>query len=161
MEISFKRFNGAVLGQKRKGMKLFYSSLISALLLAGVTAGYGQHKLVVKVKNIKQSEGTVRVALFNSEDSFLDKAFQTKSVKANGTEVSIEFTDLPAGEYGLSVFHDANDNGELDKNFVGIPKEGFGFGNNAMGTFGPPSFEKAKVKLDSASLSHEITLKFM
>ena len=28
---------------------------------------------------------------------------------------------------------------------VGIPKEGFAFGNNAMGTFGPPTFDKAKI----------------
>jgi uncharacterized protein (DUF2141 family) len=142
-------------------MKLFYSSIIGALLVSGSLSTFAQHKLVVKVKNIKQSEGTVRVALFNSEDTFLDKAFQGKSVKANGSEVSIEFADLPAGEYALSVFHDANDNGELDKNFMGIPREGFGFGNNAMGTFGPPSFEKAKFKLSSESTSHEIVLKFM
>ncbi len=142
-------------------MKLFYSCLVAVLFFTGPISAFAQYKLVVKVKNIKQTEGTVRVALFNSEDTFPDKAFQGKSVKANGSEVSIEFASLPAGEYALSVYHDANDNGELDKNFMGIPREGFGFGNNAMGTFGPPSFEKAKFKLSSESTSHEIVLKFM
>jgi len=142
-------------------MKLFYSFFVGALLLSGATSGNAQHKLVVKVKNIKQSEGTVRVALFNSADSFLDKAYHTQSVKASGTEVTVEFTDLPAGDYAISAFHDANDNGQLDKNFMGIPKEGFGFGNNAMGAFGPPSFDKAKVDLKSGSASQEIELNFM
>ena len=142
-------------------MKLTHSLLLITLLSLGTASAIAQYTLVVTVKNIKQSEGTVRVALFNDEDSFLDKAFQGKTVKVNGTEVSVEFGNLPAGEYALSVFHDANDNGELDKNFMGIPKEGFGFGNNAMGTFGPPSFEKAKFNLDDESTKHEIVLKFM
>ncbi len=56
-----------------------------------------------------------------------------KIVKVNGPEVTVVFENLAPGEYGISVVHDENENGDLDKNFVGIPKEGFAFGNNAMG----------------------------
>jgi uncharacterized protein (DUF2141 family) len=31
---------------------------------------------------------------------------------------------------------------------LGIPKEGYGFSNNAGSTFGPPSFDDAKITLD-------------
>ena len=40
------------------------------------------------------------------------------------------FTDLPAGVYAVSVFHDENMNQKLDKNFVGVPKEEYGASNN-------------------------------
>ena len=43
---------------------------------------------------------------------------------------------------------------------VGIPKEGFAFGNNAMGTFGPPSFDKAKVTLKSNTEKQLIEMKY-
>jgi uncharacterized protein (DUF2141 family) len=55
--------------------------------------------------------------------------------------------------------HDVNKNGELDKNALGIPKEGFGFSNDAAGTFGPPGFDKAKFILPRAG-ELVITLKY-
>ena len=53
--------------------------------------------------------------------------------------------DLPDGPLALSVFQDANANGRLDMNAIGIPTEPYGFSNNAAGNFGPPKFEQAVV----------------
>ena len=44
----------------------------------------------------------------------------------------------------MVFFIDANENKKLDKNFIGIPKEQYGFSNNAMGAFSAPTFEQAK-----------------
>ncbi len=57
--------------------------------------------------------------------------------------------DLPLsdGEYAISVFHDLNGNQELDKNWMGIPTEPYGFSNNARGKFGPPTYNQCKVKI--------------
>lgn len=52
--------------------------------------------------------------------------------------------DVPDGEYAIVFFVDANKNNKLDKNFIGIPKEQYGFSNNAMGSLSAPSFEQAK-----------------
>jgi len=48
------------------------------------------------------------------------------------------------GQYAIKVFHDENANGELDINFLGIPKESYGFSNHARGRFGPPPFAEAR-----------------
>jgi uncharacterized protein (DUF2141 family) len=101
----------------------------------------------VTVRNIKEAKGTIRVGLFTSEKDFLKKAAEGKVVKANAKEITVVFENLKSGDYAVSVIHDENENGELDSNMVGIPREGFAFGNNAMGAFGPPSFDKAKVSL--------------
>jgi uncharacterized protein (DUF2141 family) len=50
--------------------------------------------------------------------------------------------NLKPGNYAFKYFHDENDDEKLNTNFVGMPKEGFGFSNNAKGTFGIPAFEK-------------------
>jgi uncharacterized protein (DUF2141 family) len=113
------------------------------------------------VKNIKTQKGSIRVGLFDNEKDFLKKAVEGKVVPASGSEVVVVFENLKPGTYGLSVIHDENENGELDTNFVGIPKEGFAFGNNATGTFGPPGFEKTTVKIDGTAVKQEITLKHL
>ena len=98
----------------------------------------------VVIKNVNEAEGNIMVGLFSNEADFLKKRFASQKTKASKGEVHVVFENIPAGKYALSVYHDANLNGELDKNMVGIPKEGFGFSNDAMGMFGPPNFEKAR-----------------
>jgi len=65
-----------------------------------------------------------------------------------GEEAVAAFQDIPAGTYAIAVFHDTNSNTKLDKNFFGIPKEGYAFSNNVFGTFGPPDFDDASFELD-------------
>ncbi len=116
--------------------------------------------LHVIVTNIKQSEGSIQLAIYNSEETFMKDALSTQTVKADtsGT-VLVVFSDLPYGDYALSIFHDINDNEELDTNFMGIPKEPFGFSNNSMGAFGPPSFEKASINVKEPDTQTGIKLK--
>ena len=135
------------------------------LLLSAVTlisfAAAAQNAIEVTVKNIREVKGSIRVGLFNSEESFLKNALDGKIVKVSGKEVTVVFENLKPGEYAVSVVHDENDNGELDTNMMGIPKEGFAFGNNATGMFGPPDFSKAKVKVEGQKISQVINLNYM
>jgi uncharacterized protein (DUF2141 family) len=145
-------------------MKTKLVNLGNALALAMIfsTHLFGQGgSLEVTVKNIKEAKGTIRVGLFDNEKDFLEKAIVGKVVKATGTEVTVLFENLKPGDYGVSVIHDENENGELDKNLIGIPKEGFAFGNNAMGTFGPPHYEDAKVTVGNEKVKQAISMKYM
>lgn len=121
---------------------------------------FAQAKLEVTVMNIRDEKGNIMVGLFTNESDFLKNVAIGKVVKAQGKEVTVIFDNLKSGEYAVSVIHDENENGELDSNIIGIPKEGFAFGNNAMGTFGPPSFEKAKVTLSNTDDKQVIDLKY-
>ena len=51
---------------------------------------------------------------------------------------------IPHGEYAISLFVDSNGNERIDKNFLGIPKEQYGFSNNVMGRMSAPTFYQAK-----------------
>ncbi len=135
---------------------------VSALIMMVMISigAWAQAKINVKVKNIKEQKGTIRVGLFTSEENFLKKAVEGKVVKVSGKEMNVTFENLAPGSYAVSVIHDENENGELDKNAIGIPSEGFGFGNNAMGMFGPPSFDDAKVVVDKNDVKQEIELRY-
>jgi len=125
--------------------KLTISALLMIALLAATNL-IAQGKLEVTIKNIKESKGTIRVSLFNNENDFLKKSFESKVVKASN-EASVVFENLKPGEYAVSVIHDLNENNELDKGFMGIPQEPYGFSNDARGKFGPPSYEESKITI--------------
>ncbi len=109
-------------------------------------------KLIVEVEGIEVQEGQILIALVDNPDSFKEKegkVYRTAKVNADSKVVRTEFRDLPAGTYAVKLIHDENGNGKMDTNFIGIPKEKFGFSNNAMGKFGPPPFENASFELNS------------
>jgi uncharacterized protein (DUF2141 family) len=130
--------------------------MILAMILVATGFSYSQGNLEVTVENIRTTSGNIRVGLFDSEPEFLKKAIIGKVIKATADKVTVVFENIKPGEYGLSVFHDENENGELDSNAIGLPKEGFAFGNNAMGMFGPPSFEKAKVTVSKDKVVRQV-----
>jgi len=104
-------------------------------------------ELRIAVENIVGSDGHVRVALYGEGPTFLKQGQEEAAsfrVAAPGT-MTFSFPDLAAGRYGVAVFHDANANGELDSNLLGIPTEGVAFSNAARANFGPPSFADVAV----------------
>ncbi len=141
--------------------RIYQIVIVLVSVLGSVNLFAQNTSLEVTVKNIKGTKGTIRIGLFTTEADFLKTAVKGKVVDANGSEVKVVFEDLPAGEYAVSVIHDENGNEKLDTKAMGIPKEGFAFGNNAMGAFGPPSFDKAKVKLEGKPVQQVISLKYM
>lgn len=105
-----------------------------------------QGTLIVQVENIKESKGKIMVAIYNQSNGFreAEKAFKRLMQDANGSVVTITVGNLPAGEYAIAVFHDANSNQLLDTGTFGIPKEGYGFSNNPKIKMGPPNFDSCK-----------------
>ena len=67
--------------------------------------------------------------------------------------------DLPYGNYVIAGIHDLDNNGVLTGNFLGIPKEPFGFSNNKRGNFGPPKWEDVLIKFSESNKKILINLK--
>ncbi len=126
-----------------KGCSPFSGGLMILLCLTGGNLS-AQGRLEIIVKNVAPVHGTMRVALYNRAELFMKKHYLVGEEKVTDTTVAIFFDNLPAGEYALSIFHDINDNGKLDTNLLGIPREPWGFSNNARGRLGPPDFEAAR-----------------
>ena len=101
--------------------------------------------LTVTLENVANADSALLVGVHTKSADFSDDASrvtgQMQAAKAG--KVTVHFKNLPAGRYAIALFHDANGNGKLDSNRLGIPVEGIGFSNNATGSFGPPAFAKA------------------
>lgn len=121
--------------------------------------------LVIEITGLKEASGDVYVAVFNSDDTFLgDEPVQAKKIviadALDGEVVRTEL-ELPMGDYAFSAFHDKNSNGEIDTNFVGIPKEPIAMSNNAVGKFGPPKYEDAVFSLGAEPLIQRVVMREM
>lgn len=127
-----------------------------------LTVVNAQNDLTVTVTNVKNDDGVVRLALFKGDNGFPDEeknAHKTATIDISNGKATYTFKDLPEGDYGISTFHDSGNTGKIRTNALGIPKDGYGFSNNVMGTFGPPSYKDASFQVKGRKTEIEIKLR--
>ena len=139
-------------------MKKLMLMIILTSGVYGLSFAQEKNRIIVNVDNIRSTNGTVRVALFNSEKEFLNEPFLSHSKNATVGEMKFEFEEVPNGEYTVSIYQDVNKNGELDKNFMGIPNEPYGISREGKQMFGPPSYNDAKFSLANTNARLTISL---
>jgi uncharacterized protein (DUF2141 family) len=118
----------------------------------------------ITILNIRNSIGTIDCALFDSPNGFprdvLHSAMRLVIMKVSDTKARRDFEGLPSGTYALVVLHDENMNGRIDTNWLGVPKEGYGFSNDAKAAVRAPSFTDAGFVYDGKTLDLTITLRY-
>jgi uncharacterized protein (DUF2141 family) len=138
---------------------VFLASLWSVVFAQAPCSG-----IHVTILNITNSVGTVDCAFFDSAAGFpadvLHSAAKVMVMKIRQTQARCDFEDIPPGTYAIAVIHDENMNGKLDKNWLGVPTEGYGFSNGAKAIFGPPSFEDASFRYDGQPVNLTISLHY-
>ena len=117
------------------------------------------------VTGARNAKGKIRVALFRGAQGFPDDASQAIHTQAADVDpqtssAQVVIPGLPDGVYAVSVFHDENMNERLDKNFMGVPKEGYGASNNPKKKMGPPNFDEANFQLSGTEQAVEIKLMY-
>lgn len=147
-------------------MRIIISMLIYLISLLGQaqtaeepkndTLDKAVYSVAININKISSDKGKVYFALYDSNEGFNNKEnLKTgESIIENG-ESKVVFEKLIPGIYAVVCFHDANDNGKMDFDSSGMPKEDYGMTNNHM-SFGPPQFEEAKFELTDKDLTFEI-----
>jgi len=143
--------------------------LILALLLAMGTAAPAASAddtgaLRVTIEGLRNNDGVVRVALYNNSEGFPSqtaKALSVVTIRPVERRAVTIFNDLPFGTYAVAVLHDENENGKVDTNFLGIPREGVGASRDAPATFGPPKYDDAAFPLNVPRRAIRIRLRYL
>jgi len=146
--------------------KYLLPALLISLSFPLATLAEDLGKIVVQVTGLRNNQGVIRVALFNSADSYNkskaseDKAggaFKKGTATIDSQKATYSFEGVPYGEYAIKMFHDENNSGKFVTGLFGIPKVEYGFSNNALGKMGPAAYDKAKFKLEKPELTLEIS----
>ena len=128
---------------------------------AVATETSGGCTLIVHVAGFRNQKGDAGGTLFSSpggwpEDSA--KAYQHGPFPITGDHATLTFEHVAPGRYGVAVIHDENMNHKLDRNFLGIPKEGFGFANNPRVALSAPSWAAAAIDVKCPTTTTDVKL---
>lgn len=121
--------------------------------------------LRIHVDGFRNTRGNLGTIIFTSPDGWPEdpaKSFRRGPAPIDPktkTAVAV-WPDLPPGDYAVAAIHDENSNAKLDRNMLGIPKEGFGFSNNPHAMFSAPPFKAAVVHVGCPATDITIHLQF-
>lgn len=115
--------------------------------------------IMVKVDGFEVEYGQVAVALFDEAGYKGGPQLRGQNAKVSGETVTLEFANMPAGEYGLKMYHDVDMNGQMNTNAFGLPTEPYAFSNNALGMMGPAKWDAAKFTVSENGAVQNITFK--
>ncbi len=120
--------------------------LLPIFLTSFIAMSYSQIKLTVEVHELRNNQGVVSIELIN------EKGEPLKGLTQNITDGKCVFVfDLPGpGKFGFRYFHDENRNKKIDLNFLGIPKEGYGYSAFESGAFLPPNYKKTLLNITNS-----------
>jgi uncharacterized protein (DUF2141 family) len=82
---------------------------------------------------------------FKKELAYLELQFVKKDISSG--EMKVRFT-LPPGTYGIALLDDENSDDVMEYNFLGVPKEGFGFSDYYHTGLKLPKFDAFKFDVE-------------
>ena len=148
-------------------LKVIITILIIFLSLTRILLGEEVTNLELKkgtieinVQNLRNNNGSVRIALYASSDTFCikGKEFRSAVIKPNEKKAITQFPEIPYGEFAIALYHDENNDDKFKMGLLYIIfRERYGFSNDARPLFSQPDFERAKFILDSETQSITIT----
>lgn len=135
---------------------------LSTILVLGMSWVQAQNNpvLTVYVSKAKDIQGYMMIAVYDSAEKFLTKELvMGAKVDVTNEVVTYQFEGLAYGNYAISVYHDVDSDGSLATNFMGIPKEPYGFSNDGVNMLGIPSFKRSVFSYDKPGQVINIELK--
>ena len=110
---------------------------------------FSQH-VEMEITNIQNAKGCIRVAIFRSDEDFKKeipvKEFVFNKVGIKNGKMTVKF-EWKEGRYGFALLDDENEDGKMNYNFLGVPKEGYGFSNYEHTGLTKPSFSNFAVDI--------------
>lgn len=135
----FWEYEGKHLGSIVLDKDLFVQKINSLTSkISNTLVNKNDYALNIKIDKLKNGNGQVVIQLNDTLENLIESRIGT----IENNQCVVHFDSIARGKYTILYFHDENKNRELDANFMGIPKEGYGFSNNASGQYGPPPIEK-------------------
>ena len=132
-------------------LRILFALISICLLTSRMALAEPGGNLTLHIAGLQDVSGSVYIAVYDSEDNWLseDTVLEKQvTIVENLQDELVQTTlELPPGQYAMTVFYDRDDDGKLDTNFIGMPKEPIALSNNAKAKFGPPKFADAAFQL--------------
>lgn len=117
--------------------------------------------LTVIVGNIRGATGAVHVDLCSERKFITENCEVSTKTPAQYGETTVTLKGLRPGHYAVQAIYDENGNGKQDFNFIGMPREGFGFSRDAKVRLGPPRWADAVFDFDGKPQTIRLKMRYM
>jgi uncharacterized protein (DUF2141 family) len=113
----------------------------------------GQINLTITIPNVRNDQGLIQIGVFDKKEDFPEegKEFMLIIQPADAPVFVHTIENLAPGDYAIALMHDENADGVCNLNFLGIPKEGYGFSNNVKPVISAPSFDAAMIRVEEST----------
>ena len=141
----------------RKNLLLMSMAIIS-LISFSFTKVSENPSLILQIEEVEEN-GTLYVSFCANSEEWTDNGaynFELDASKGQSNQFKIE--TLPKGTYAIALFQDLNNNGKLDTNLLGIPKEPYAFSNNVKPVFSAPKFQQCSFEFTEENQLISISL---
>ena len=138
-----------------------YRAALTAALFAiagGSALAEPTATLTINLEGIETTTGSIRLGIYDEAGYASGAAVTGATIAATDTEVTATVSGLEPGTYGIKLYHDVDDDEEMDTNPFGMPTEPYAFSNNAQGQFGPAKWAAAKFEVTAEGAVQTITL---
>lgn len=124
----------------------FWLLVVSPFITSSFSSASNKATLILEITGIRNTDGEILIAVFNQAQGFPEdesKFFRADTIRGlSGTVAYTTFHDLEFGEYAITLMHDENVDGGMEYNWLGMPKEGYGFSTNYKPILRAPKFEE-------------------
>lgn len=144
-----------------------YKMLIILTLLYcgfGVFTNLSAQKVQMKIEGIRNSNGNIQLGIFTNQEQFskeepvIEKVFSKRNMRAGVLVVQFE---LEPGNYGIAVLDDENKDGDMNYNFLGVPREGFGFSNFVSSGMTKPRYSDFSFDVKTGLNKVEVKIRYI
>jgi uncharacterized protein (DUF2141 family) len=151
-------------GKVSAGLAAIVGTIVLGTTIAPPSASGAGGNLNVKFVGLKNAQGKICMNLFSGPSGFPrgdGSNLAGKKCVSAGNGATVSFSNLKPGTYAVSALHDMNSDGKMNQNFLGIPKEGFGFSNNPQVRMKAPSFGEAQFKVSGGANTVQIQMRYL
>lgn len=129
----------------------FLFSLIALFSIQNLKAQAPTCNIIIEVVGFKNTNGQIMISINRGPDGWPEENFIEQRFIEDFTAPNhiIIFENMPYGNYAVGVLHDKDKSGEMTSNFIGMPKEGFGFTRDYNVVFRAPKYEEANFEVDT------------
>jgi len=153
--------NSSIQMKTRPTLRFATQALLLGLMFSALAAQADESRLLVTLKDVRDSTGNLRASIYREPDSFRKEALalEVVTIPAQKGDIQIAFKALPPGRYAIMAYHDADADGKLGLRFGMFPTEGYGLSNNPK-VMGPPKFGDSAFDLTGPETAIEIKLSY-
>lgn len=144
--------------------KFLFSTLITLAFCPSLfSQSSSKGRLEIKFTELRSDKGMIAIGINTSSEGWPKKPQIELNWKkedvVDGT-FTVKLPELPYGPMAISVLDDENSNLEMDMR-LGIPREGFGFSNDAPVGLSPPKFEESSFPFSRSGQQITIRIRYM